>query len=104
MKLFLRKWYKVITSVFSFFFNSIGLILSLVEITNGNNNETTTEVFIILAVAELFLILSIFYSIFSIFSDKSKQLKVNEKTNEIERITNANRIIFENNKSLNFPT
>lgn len=101
MKYFIKKWYKLITSIFSFFINSIGLIISLVQIIYGSNNDSNNyNIFFVLAIAELFLIISIFYSIFSVFNNKSEQLKVNEKINEIERISNANRIIYENNKSV----
>lgn len=101
VKIFIRKWYKTIGTTLSLIFNSFGLILSIVGIiTNGNKDVSTTIVFFVLLAAEIFLILSIIYSIFSVFNDKSKLIKVNEKINEIERLTNANRIIFENNKSI----
>ncbi|MEE1264405.1 hypothetical protein [Ruminococcus sp.] len=84
MKIFIRKWYKTIGTTLSLIFNSFGLILSIVGIiTNGNKDVSTTIVFFVLLAAEIFLILSIIYSIFSVFNDKSKLIKVNEKINEI---------------------
>ena len=100
MKYFIKKWYKVISSILSIFFNTFGLFLSYVEINYGSRSKDSEKIFIILAIAELFLIIAVAYSIVSIISDKSKQIKLNDKINEIERITNANRIIYENNKSI----
>lgn len=100
MNFVLKKWYKVIASVLSGAINTIGLVLSFIGIVNGENSDKRILVFFTIFVAEIFLIISVIYSIISIIKDKSAQIKLGDKINEIERLQNANRIIYENNKSI----
>lgn len=100
MKYFIRKWYKVILSVFAGFANTAGLVLSIIEITSGTAGEESIKVYIVLGLSELFLIGSVIFSLWSVLKNKSEQINLEEKNNQIERLRDAERIIFENQKSV----
>lgn len=99
MKYFFRKWYKVILSVFAGFLNSAGLALSIIQIALGNANNDSVFIYIVLGISELFLIFSVIYSLISVFRNKSEQIQLEEKNNQIDKLEDAERIIFENQKS-----
>ena len=99
MKYFFRKWYKLIISVFAGFINSAGLALSIIQIANGTTTNESILIYIVLGVSELFLIFSVIYTLICIFKNKSEQIQLEEKNNQIERLEDAERIIFENQKS-----
>ena len=100
MKFFIMKWHRIISSAFSCFINSVGLILAIVGVCIGFDTKKTYQILIILLIAEFFLIFSVIYSISSMYKDKSSQVKIEDKRIELERIAEANRTIFENNKSI----
>lgn len=99
MKYFFRKWYKLILSVFAGFVNSAGLAISIVQIALGNTTTESIIIYIVLGVSELFLIISVIFSLASIFKNKSEQIHLEEKNNEIDRLKHSDRVIYENQKS-----
>lgn len=100
MKNFIRKWYRLIGAVFACFINTAGLVLSIIEISSGNNSNNRIMIYVILGVSEAFLIFSVIYSLVSIFKNKSEQIKLEEKNNQIDRLQSADKIIYENQKSI----
>lgn len=57
-------------------------------------------IFLVLLLSEIFLIISVAYTIYSILKNKSEQINLEEKNNQIDRLQAVDRIIYENQKSI----
>lgn len=81
--------------------NTIGLILSIIGVF-PNSDRGTKEYFIIglLIAAEIFLILSAIYSVVSIISNANNRLSIESKESELFIHKEAQKVIFENTKTL----
>ncbi len=100
MKYFISKWYSLIGAVLAGFINTAGFALSLIQIIWGNNSTESIIIFLVLLLSEIFLIISVAYTIYSILKNKSEQINLEEKNNQIDRLQVADRIIYENQKSI----
>ena len=100
MKYFIRKWYRLIGAVLAGFINTAGFALSLVQLIWGNNSTESVIICFVLFLSEIFLIISVAYTIYSILRNKSEQIKLEEKNIQIDRLQAADRIIYENQKSI----
>lgn len=94
----IKKYYKIISPIFSIFMSSAGLALSFIGFKYDPNNENF--IFIILLLAEFFLVLSTIYSIFSVFRSLINKSDADTKNIQILKYKSANKTIFENNKAI----
>ena len=101
---FFEKWYKVIVSILSFSINTVGLTLTIIQMNisrNAGSDDINSKIVLYTIIgAELFLVISIIYSIISMFRNHSNQIKTDELKLEIKKGKNANRKIYENYKSI----
>lgn len=100
MKFFFRKWYNLIAAILAGFINTTGFALSLLQIIWGNSSTESVIIYCVLAASELFLIITVAHTVYSISKNKSEQINLEEKNNQIDRLKDAERIIFENQKSI----
>ncbi len=66
----------------------------------NTENRYNNVIYFILFAAEIFLIISIIYSLVSIFKDQTNKISIDAKNIEIEKSKLAIKAIFENNKSI----
>lgn len=100
MKYWFNKYYKIITSVIAFALNSFGLALSILgAVPGGEWAESKSYITFLLVSAEVFLILSVIYTIVSALNNYHNRISVDEKDTELMRCKDSNRTILENNKA-----
>lgn len=96
----IKKYYKLIASIFAFAINSFGLILSIIGASpNSNFSESKKFIIFLLIMAEIFLVLSAVYSMISIIKNANSRISVEQKEVELQLNKNANKTIFENHKA-----
>lgn len=100
LKYWLNKYYKIITSIIAFAINTFGLALSILgAFPGGKWAESRSYVTFLLVSAEIFLILSVIYTIISALNNYHNRISVDEKDAELMRCKSSNRTILENNKA-----
>lgn len=100
MKYWLIKYYKIITSVIALAINSFGLVLSILgAVPGGKWAESRSYITFLLVSAEIFLLLSVIYTIISALNNYHNRISVDEKDAELMRCKTSNRTILENNKA-----
>ena len=98
-KYFFKRASKVLTTILAFIINTFGFVFSVSDIRNAVS-DTEKYAFMILCIAEFFLIISVIYSVYSFAMNYNSKETSAIKTAELQRCRNANRIIFENQKNI----
>lgn len=100
MKYTIKKYYKLIASIFAFAINTFGLILSIIGISpNSNFTESKKFIIILLIMAEIFLVLSAMYSLITIIKNANNKVSAEQKELELTVNKKANQTILENHKA-----
>ena len=85
MKYTIKKYYKLIASVFAFVINSFGLIRSIIGASpNSNFSESKKFIIFLLIMTEIFLVLSAVYSMISIIKNANSRISVEPKEVELQ--------------------
>lgn len=101
MKYWFNKNYKVITSVITFTINTFSLVLSILgAVPGGKWEESQSYITLLLISAEVFLIISVIYTVISASKNYYNRISVDEKDTELMRCKDSNKTILENNKTI----
>lgn len=101
MKYWLNKYYKIVVSAVSLVINTIGLVLSIYSALIGTEQtESSSYITFLLISAEVFLIISVIYTIISALNNYHNRVSIDEKNAELIRCKDANKTIYENNKAI----
>lgn len=100
MKVWFRKNFKVISSVLAGFVNTVGFCLSLLGVMKLETLESNSIlILVLLGISEIFLILTVIYTLSCIIKDAHRNEAYEFKQAELLQIKAANKVIFENYKT-----
>lgn len=97
----IRKYYKVISSLIAFIFNSLGLVFAIIGVLHTQNPSANEKhVMYLLAISELFMVCAVIYSVVSIINSYRNKDAIGAKDTELMLHRLSNKAIFENQKAI----